>query len=435
MMFVERLAELTVRTCRSARISARPLATGALLAWSINVFAAEPQGRSLRSADGIALAEKAADYQLATLAAGELPPSTNPDTADLRGWIQGTFFVGLTALADRSSKTAYRQAVLARGHANQWQLGNRVYHADDHVIGATYIWASEHGAGLEAIAPLRTQFDRILKYPPQVGLEHREYDDPRGVGCDQRWCWADALFMAPPVWFQLSQVTGDARYAGYAKSEFNAVTDFLYDADEHLYRRDSRFAARRGPHGEKIFWSRGVGWVFAGLARSIPYLAAGDPTRTRMERIFKDMARRLIELQKPDGYWAPSLLAPTKDTPPESSGTAFFTYGFAWGLKTHVLSGREYEAAMQKGWSALVRAVHPDGKLGYVQQVSDRPDDVKYEDTQLYGVGAFLLAATAVADLSKVNARASNDLAIRSMNDSLLAPIDHEHGIGSTLQN
>ena len=399
MMFVERFAHLTLRSCRSGRTCAASIAIGALCAWTMCAFSAQPQEPSLRSADVIALAEKVADYQLATLAGGELPPSTNPDTADPRGWIQGAFFVGLSALADRSQNTAYRQAILARGRANQWQLGKRVYHADDHIIGSTYIWASEHGVGPEAIAPLRTQFDKILRYPPQVGLEHREYDDPRGVGCDQRWCWSDALFMAPPVWFQLSRVTGDTRYAEYAKSEFIAVTDFLYDTDEHLYRRDSRFADRRGPNGEKIFWSRGVGWVFAGLARSIPCLPAGDPTRARMEVIFKEMAARLIKLQKSDGYWAPSLLASTNDTPPESSGTAFFTYGLAWGLKNQMLSGREYAAAMQKGWFALVRAVHPDGKLGYVQQVSDRPDDVKYEDTQLYGVGAFLLAATAVSDL------------------------------------
>jgi rhamnogalacturonyl hydrolase YesR len=399
MMFVERLAQLTVRVCRPGKISATLLATGALSVSAIGAFASEPKEPPRRSADVIALAEKVADYQLATLAGGELPPSTNPDTADPRGWIQGAFFVGLSALADRSQNTAYRQAILARGRANQWQLGKRVYHADDHVIGSTYIWASEHGVGAEAIAPLRAQFDKILKYPPQVGLEHREYDDPRGVGCDQRWCWSDALFMGPPVWFQLSQVTSDARYAEYAKSEFNAVADFLYDTDEHLFRRDSRFADRRGPNGEKIFWSRGVGWVFAGLARSIPFLPAGDPTRTRMETIFKEMATKLIKLQKADGYWAPSLLAPRKDTPPESSGTAFFTYGLAWGLKQHLLTGREYELAAQKGWFALVRAIHPDGKLGYVQQVSDRPDDVKYEDTQLYGVGAFLLAATAVSDL------------------------------------
>lgn len=376
-------------------------AVTALCAFSAEPSAAQPEKVSFRRGEVIALAEKVANYELAMLAGGELPPSTNPDTADPRGWIQGTFFVGLTALADRSSNPIYRQAILARGRSNQWQLGKRIYHADDHVIGATYVWASEHGAGPEALAPSRTQFDKILRYPPQVNLEHREYDDPRGVGCDQRWCWSDALFMAPPVWFELARVTGDARYSDYAKSEFNAVTDFLYDTDEHLYRRDSRFAERRGPNGEKIFWSRGVGWAFAGLARSIPYLHKTDPTRARMETIFKDMAAKLIKLQKPDGYWAPSLLAPIANTPPESSGTAFFTYGLAWGLKNRLLKGPEYEQAMKKGWSALVRAVHSDGKLGYVQQVSDRPDDVKYEDTQLYGVGAFVLAAMAIADFDQ----------------------------------
>jgi hypothetical protein len=36
-----------------------------------------------------------------------------------------------------------------------------------------------------------------------------------------------------------------------------------------------------------------------------------------------------------------------------------------------------------------------------VQQVSDRPEQVAATDTQYYGVGAFLLAASAVADLPR----------------------------------
>jgi hypothetical protein len=37
--------------------------------------------------------------------------------------------------------------------------------------------------------------------------------------------------------------------------------------------------------------------------------------------------------------------------------------------------------------------------LGWVQQVSDRPEHVAPGDTQFYGVGAFLLAGSAVHDL------------------------------------
>lgn len=361
--------------------------------------AVQPPAVPYARADVLRLAEKVADYQLATMAAGYIPPNTSRDTADLKGWVQGALFVGLRDLADRSDNPAYRQAILARGLANQWELGKRFYHADDHVIGQAYLWASRHGAGPEAIAPLRQRFDAILTYPPKVGLEHAEYSDPRGVDCDQRWCWSDALFMAPATWFELSAVTGDPRYGAYAKKEFAAVTDFLYDKDEHLYYRDSRFFPRRGPNGEKVFWSRGDGWVFAGLARIIPLLPPGDPDRVRMEAIFKAMAGKLKTIQKPDGYWSPSLLSDPAKSPPESSGTAFFTYGMAWGVKAGLLDRAAYEPVVRKGWVALTRAVHPDGKFGYVQPVSDRPESVSYDDTQFYGVGAFLLAATAVADL------------------------------------
>jgi len=105
-------------------------------------------------------------------------------------------------------------------------------------------------------------------------------------------------------------------------------------------------------------------------------------------------------LQKPDGYWPPSLLAP-EDSPPETSGTGFYTYGMAWGIKAGLLPRDQYEPVVRRGWAALNKAIQPDGRLGWVQQVSDRPESVAASDTQFYGVGAFLLAATAVAELEK----------------------------------
>ena len=43
--------------------------------------------------------------------------------------------------------------------------------------------------------------------------------------------------------------------------------------------------------------------------------------------------------------------------------------------------------------------------LGWVQQVSDQPDKVAYEDTQFYGTGAFLLAGSEVYDLYRKRAK------------------------------
>ncbi len=360
--------------------------------------AAPPEAASPARPFVMALTRKVADYQIASLAAGLIPANAAGDTPDPKNWVQGALFVGLAALANHSDDPLYTQVILQRSAANKWELGHRLYHADDQVIGSVYLWAARHGAGAEALAPTRKAFDTILAFPPTVDLTHREYSDPRGVGCDQRWCWADALFMAPATWLELANQTGEAKYRDYALKEFWASTDKLYDKTEHLYYRDSRFFDKRGPNGEKVFWGRGDGWVFAGLARIIPLLPQG-PDRERAQAIFKEMAEKLIKIQKADGYWSPSLLADPATTKPETSGTGFYVYGLAWGIKAGLLDAKTYEPHVRTGWAALARAVHPDGKLGFVQPIGDQPDNVGYDDTQYYGVGAFLLAGTAVADL------------------------------------
>jgi rhamnogalacturonyl hydrolase YesR len=357
---------------------------------------AAPVAVPLKRADVIALAERVGDWQLAAMAAG-LKPNSVKTYPDPKGWEQGALFVGFRALADHSARPEFKTVLLARGEANEYQLGRRPFHADDHIIGSTYFWDATHGAGDKAIAPMRASLDYVLANRPTVDLTFA--DAPGEASCQVRWCWADALFMAPPVWLEMSKVTGDPKYAEFAKSEFWATTEKLFDKENHLYFRDSRFFDRRDANGKKVFWSRGDGWVFAGLARMISLLPETDPDRAKIIAVYKEMAAELKSIQKPDGYWSPSLLGDPATSLPESSGTGFYTYGFAWGVRTGILNRAEYEPVVRKGWAALVRSVHPDGKLGYVQPVSDRPDNVDYENTQLYGVGAFLLTATEIADL------------------------------------
>jgi rhamnogalacturonyl hydrolase YesR len=347
----------------------------------------------------LATAARVADWQLAHLD-GEYLTHFKDESRSPRSWEQGAFWLGLTRLADASGTPRFTGAVLDMGRANQWTPGPRTYHADDHVIGQSYLWASTHGAGPDAIAPLRATFDQILAKPPRVHLSFVVAKDYEDTECLRRWCWCDALFMSPPAWVEMTRQTGDPRYAEYALQEFWATTDFLYDPAEQLYFRDSRFFERRDAQGRKQFWSRGNGWVFAGIANILEALPAGHPQRAALEKLFRAMATKLKGLQKSDGYWAPSLLAP-EHSPPETSGTGFHVYGLAWGVKHGLLDAEEYAPAIARGWNALTRAVAKDGRLGWVQQVSDRPDEVAESDTQFYGVGAFLLAASAVASLEE----------------------------------
>jgi rhamnogalacturonyl hydrolase YesR len=356
--------------------------------------AADPAARK----DVLAIAARVADWQLARMDGAHITTHMADEARGSRSWQQGAFWVGLTRFADTSGDKRLREAALAMGRANQWTPGPRQYHADDHVIGQSYLWAARNGAGPEALAPIKATFDSILAAPAIVHLSFVPKKDYESTDCLRRWCWCDALFMSPPAWVELSQATGDPRYTEFAMQEFWVATDFLYDPAEKLYFRDSRFFERRDEQGRKLFWSRGNGWVFAGIANILEVLPKDNPHRPRLEALFREMAVKLKSLQKPDGYWPPSLLGP-ENSPPETSGTGFYVYGLAWGVEKGLLDAADYRPAIDNGWQALTRAVAKDGRLGWVQQVSDRPDKVAETDTQYYGTGAFLLAASAVASL------------------------------------
>jgi unsaturated rhamnogalacturonyl hydrolase len=150
-----------------------------------------------------------------------------------------------------------------------------------------------------------------------------------------------------------------------------------------------------------VFWSRGNGWVLAGLARVIESMPEDYAERPRFLALFREMAQRIAGLQSNDGYWRASLLDPGSRPAPETSGSAFFTYALAWGVNHKLLDRAAYEPVIRRGWSALVRAVRPDGMLGYVQGVGERPADATRDSTEIYGAGALLLAGSEVYGLAR----------------------------------
>ena len=344
----------------------------------------------------LAIGAKVADWQLDHMSRFDYVPESafRHDTEAARNWIQAAFYIGLTAFADASHDRRYTDAILAHGTAEGWSFDRRPRHADADATGAVWVWASQYTHDPAKLVPIKARFEAVLASPSTVSLEFGTDKDP---GCQERWCWSDALFMAPPAWVALSKVSGDERYLAHADQEFWATTDLLYDRDEHLYFRDSRFITRREADGRKIFWGRGNGWVFAGIARILTDLPPDHPSRPRYEALFKQMAAKLVTLQGEQGYWPVSLLVPQKT--PETSGTGFFVYGLAWGVNHGLLPARKYRTSVERGWSALTAAVGSDGKLGWVQRVAAAPDQVGPDDTQLYGVGAFLLAASEVSKL------------------------------------
>jgi rhamnogalacturonyl hydrolase YesR len=324
--------------------------------------------------------QRVADWQLAH-------PSTHPTTE----WTQAAGDAGMLALVGISGDPKYPKALLAVGEANSWQPGPRMYHADDLAIGQTYAGLYSLYHDPKMIAPLRARLDAVLATPSKVqSLDfHQPYDQ-----VSQLWSWCDSLFMAPPVWMQLFAATGDRRYLDFAVQNWWRTTDYLYDPGEHLYLRDSTYFERREANGKRIFWSRGNGWVMAGLVRMLQLLPANHPSRARFRKLFQEMAATVLTAQQPDGLWHSSLLDPEHYPLKETSGSGFFVYALAWGVNHGLLDRRKFEPAVRKAWAALVSCVDPDGKLTHVQPIGSDPKKFADDSTEVYGVGAFLLAGS-----------------------------------------
>ncbi|MHB9055922.1 MAG: glycoside hydrolase family 88/105 protein [Paludibacteraceae bacterium] len=214
------------------------------------------------------------------------------------------------------------------------------------------------------------------------------------------WWWSDGLYMVMPVMTKLYKITKNEQYLEKLYEYFNYANSILYDSDAGLYYRDAKyvFPKHKSLNGKKDFWARGDGWVFAGLARVIKDMPKNYKDRNLYIERFQTMAKSIATAQQSEGYWTRSLLDPEYAPGPETSGTAFFTYGFLWGMNNGILDKKVYQPVVEKSWKYLTQvALQPSGKVGYVQPIGEKaiPGQIVNENsTTNFGVGAFLLAAS-----------------------------------------
>ena len=102
-----------------------------------------------------------------------------------------------------------------------------------------------------------------------------------------------ALFMAPPVLAKLSRATGDRKYLDFMDHEWWITSSLLYSPSNHLFFRDKSYLDKHEANGSSIFWSRGNGWVFAGLARVLAEMPQDYPSRAKYVAQFKEMAEEI----------------------------------------------------------------------------------------------------------------------------------------------
>jgi unsaturated rhamnogalacturonyl hydrolase len=327
--------------------------------------------------------------------------ATHPDPGHNR-WDRATYFSGDMALHRLMGERRYLGYAEHWAEAHRWGLngGPATRHADNQCAGQAYLDLYE----------LRREPRRI------AAIERSVRNMVYGPDKNDDWFWVDALHMAMPCFVRLGALRRDPRERGRYWRKLYRLYDHtkrregggLYDrrpGHPRLWFRDRRFAPggrlSRSPNGRPVYWSRGNGWALAAHVKVLEVIPRGDRRAPEYRQTLVDMCRSLSPLQRADGFWSANLGDPAHFPGPETSGTAFFAYGLAYGIRAGLLERATYLPVLARAWNGMVgKAVRADSLLGYVQGVGDRPARASAGETHDFGVGAFLLAGSEVAKLT-----------------------------------
>lgn len=314
-------------------------------------------------------------------------------------WTRATYYEGLMALYYINEDISLYNYAVDWGESHDWEptYGDLYTRDGDYqCCGQTYIELYQISNNTDWIGPITTCIDSMVN------------DDK-----NDDWWWIDAIQMSMPVFAKLGVVHNDTNYFDkmyklYSYTKYQHGDNGLYNQVDHLWWRDGNFDPPvTTPNDKMLYWSRGNGWVYAALVRVLSVIPENEIHRDEYISNFLEMTDALVAIQREDGFWNPSLVDPEHYGGKETSGTAFFVYGLAWGINNDFLDSATYMPYVVKGWEGLVKdALHPDGFLGWVQGTGKEPADgqplsyTKPANFEDFGLGAFLLAGSEVYKLA-----------------------------------
>jgi unsaturated rhamnogalacturonyl hydrolase len=309
-------------------------------------------------------------------------------------WNRGAYYTGNHRAFRVLGERDYHDWEVSWGNANAWLIGPEgPWHADAYACGQTYIDLYRMDLQPVYLADIKARTDALVATNAVDG-----------------WWWIDAFYMQGPVLARLGNLTGDTNYFNKLWLMYDDMKTRrgLFDPATSLWWRDGSYTNQVTPNGKKVIWSRGNGWVFAGLARVLQQMTTNSPHYADYAAMFQTMAPALKAVQGADGMWRSNLDDYDQYPNPETSGTGFFTYGMAWGVRHGLLPAADYTNTIALAWQGLTNlALQASGRVGWVQNIGAAPGPTTANNTTDFGVGAFLLAC------SEIYLMATNAPAIR----------------------
>jgi rhamnogalacturonyl hydrolase YesR len=315
-------------------------------------------------------------------------------------WTRAVYYEGLMALQAVDPQQRYIDYTRRWADFHKWtpRNGTTTCDADDQCCAQTYV---------ELLPYINKDYKEMLgNVIANLDYQMQTPNTKKGDGTLYSWwTWIDAIQMAMPLYMQIAKLTGDTKYRDHGFKMYlwsrNTCGGGLFNEKEGLWWRDADYVPPyKEKDGKNCYWSRGNGWVYASLVRSMPLLSPKDKAYKQMKKDFIRMSEGLLACQHADGFWHASLVSDADYPTPEMTGTALFLYGMAWGIQQGLLKAEKYRPACDKAWQALQSCLHPDGFLGWNQGTGKDPSagqPVTFDsmpDFEDYGTGCYLLGLT-----------------------------------------
>ena len=360
--------------------------------------------QSVTADDVLDVTRKANNYFMAKYADPTIPTNVKKVRPSSL-WTRAVYYEGLMALYEIDKDQRYIDYTDRWANFHQWTPRNGIKScdADDQCCAQTYLIRYEQVKDEKMMAKVRENLDYQMQTPndKKNATAKTKGTQPSLYGW---WTWIDAIQMAMPVYMQIYRLTGETKYRDHGMAMYrwsrNECGGGLFNVKDGLWWRDADYVPPyKEPDGKDCYWSRGNGWVYAALVRCMNELPKKSKEYKELKKDFLLMSEGLLKCQREDGFWNPSLVS-SNYAMPETSGTALFLYGMAWGIQQGYLKEKVYRPACDRAWAAMVKtAVHRDGFLGWMQGTGKDPSagqPLSYDkvpDFEDYGTGCFLLGA------------------------------------------
>ena len=265
--------------------------------------------------------------------------------------------------------------------------------------GAAHSWNWEGGSANDYCC-LQTYCERYIVDPKPENVS--KYQPSQTVvetkmksSVERLWEWEDVLYMGPPVFAMIGNITGRTACYDSMLSAWGGSEKRFFDPNYFLFWWDPSFVNSKTSKGYPKLWGPGNAWVIGGWIRSLKYMPDSYAPKAAWAARFKRFCDTIRVKQQPDGMWRTSLYEPTEYPDPEASCTSFFIYAMALGVKMGLLKAEIYIPVIRKAWTPLTRCVDAVGMVTKCQPWSLAPGPVGTNNTP-EGQGAFMLAAEGV---------------------------------------